>query len=179
MTKKIYSLLIPAAAVFALFFTSCGSSNKALIVPYAVSTVETVPVEALNLQKGDYAILSTVTETASVRAVYKKDQLRIIGGDGDFTYTFNYKKDTGWELHSFSGAATLGFLVSDAQTPQGLPQAEEFARKVATAKVIEHVKDYGADGVIEPVVTMRASNVSKNEVEYQATVTAKLFKINE
>lgn len=178
MTKKIFSLLFPLTAVFALFFTSCGSSNKALIVPYAVSTVETVPVEALNLQKGDYSILSSVTETASVRAVYRKDELKITSGDGDFAYTFVYKKDEGWSLKSFSGAATFGYLVSAVDSSQELPQAEEFARKVATAKIIEHVKDYGADGVIEPVVTMRASNVSKNEVEYQATVTARLFKIN-
>jgi len=175
MNKKIiFASLILAAATLV---TSCGG-HKSLIVPRAVSSADAISVGALNLQKGDYDILKTVTETASVTATYSSTSLKLISDDGDFSYSFKFNKSKGWTLNSFHGTATFGYLLQDASYSIDLPNAEEFARRVAIARLIEVVKDYGADGVLEPIVTTRASNAGRNVVEYQATVTAKIVKIH-
>lgn len=170
----IASVMLAAMALL----SSCGSSQKSLVVPRSVSTVESVPVEALNLGKGNYEILQTVTETASVIAEYAGDKIRIKDSNGEFTYTFKFDSNKGWNLDKFSGIANFGFLLSDVQNnAESLPDAEEFARRVAIARLIEQVKDYGADGVIAPIVSTKATNAGGKSVEYQATVSAKIVKI--
>lgn len=176
MNKKI--ILASAILAAVTLMTSCGG-QKNLIIPRAVSSADAISVGALNLQKGDYDILNTVTETASVTATYSSTSLKLISEDGDFSYKFKFNKSMGWTLTSFHGTATFGYLLQDASyNAEDLPSAEEFARRVAIARLIEAVKDYGADGVLEPIVTTRASNTGKNAVEYQATVTAKIVKIH-
>ena len=176
MDKKI---LLAFAACCGLMFglTSCGG-QKNLIVPRAVSTAGAIPVSALNMQKGDYDILASVTENASVTAHYSSAGLKIQSGDGDFAYTFKFNNKTGWNLHKFSGTATFGYLLSDINNSPDIPNAEEFARRVAISRLIETIKDYGADGVLEPIVTTRASNSGRGTVEYQASVTAKIVKVH-
>lgn len=165
------------AATIALSMSSC-SGVRNLVVPHAVSTADAIPAAALNLVKGDYDILTSVTETASVTAKYTGTALTVASGEGDFAYYFTYDKKAGWSLRKFSGTATFGYLQSDVSSPEAMPEAEEFARRVAIARLIETVKDYGADGVLEPIVTTRVSNVGNNKVEYQASVTAKIVKIH-
>lgn len=176
MDKK-HLLLSVSVLLVTLLLTAC-SSKKNLIVPRAVSTAEAIPAEALNLKKGDYQIMRSVTESASVTAKYSSNELKIVSSDGDFSYTFKFINNSGWTLSKFSGTATFGYLLQDVDNPTELPGAEEFARRVAIARLIEKVKDFGADGVLEPIVTTRASNVGHNTVEYQANVTAKIVKIN-
>lgn len=175
MYKKI--LCVSAILAATALVSSCGGP-KSLIIPTAVSSANAISAGELNLEKGDYDILNTVTETASVTAKYSATQILLTSGDGDFSYTFAFNKSTGWNLASFHGTATFGYLLQDASYDINLPNAEEFARRVAIARLIEVVKDYGADGVLGPIVTTRTSNVSKNVVEYQATVTAKIVKIH-
>lgn len=174
-SKHFVIAVFSALSILAL--TSCGS-HKSLIVPHAVSTVNSIPTAALNLQKGDYEILNTVTETASITAKYAGWQLKITSGDGDFSYTFRFDKKTGWNLHSFSDTANFGYLMTDMNQTIEMPDAEEFARRVAIARLIDSVKDYGADGVLEPIVTTRANNSGRNTVEYTAIVSAKIIKIH-
>lgn len=178
MDKKQFLSLAFIAMTMLFALTSCGG-QKSLIVPRAVSTAEAIPAAALNLQKGDYDILASVTETASITAQYSAKQLKIQSGDGEFSYTFAYDKKTGyWNLKSFSGTATFGYLMTDTELSASLPSAEEFARRVAIARLIDTIKDYGADGALEPIVSTRASNVRRGTVEYQASVTAKIVKIH-
>lgn len=165
------------SAVIAFTFYSCNGTRN-LVVPHAVSSADAIPAVALNLTKGSYDILSSVTETASVTAKYSGKSLTVTSGDGDFSYYFVFDKKAGWSLKRFSGTATFGYLQSDASSPEEMPEAEEFARRVAIARLIETVKDYGADGVLEPIITTRASNAGHNTVEYQATATAKIVKIH-
>lgn len=179
MDKKIYKLVSVVLLTFAALsiLSSCGS-QKSLIVPRSVSTVEVIPVEALNLQKGGYDILASITETAAVIAEYGGNCLKIKDSNGEFSYTFLFDKNAGWILSKFSGTANFGYLLSDVKNDaQSLPDAEEFARRVAISRLIESVKDFGADGVISPIVTTRASNAGNKVVEYNATVTAKVIKI--
>ncbi len=173
--KKIF---LAALTVLAAVGLSSCNSEKSLIVPRSVSTASAIPTAALNLTKGDYEILNTVTENASVTAKYNGKDLKIQSGDGEFSYNFEFDKKTGWKLKSYSGSASFGYLMTDMNDHVLMPDAEEFARRVAIARLIEQVKDYGADGVLEPVVTAHANNVSKNTVEYTATVSAKIIKIH-
>lgn len=163
--------------VLITMLNSCNSV-KNLVVPHAVSSAEAISASALNLKKGDYDILASVTETASVVAKYTGTSLTIESGDGDFAYYFSYDKKAGWSLRKFSGTANFGYLQTEAARSEEMPEAEEFARRVAISRLIEIVKDYGADAVLEPIVTTRVSNAGKNTVEYQASVTAKIVKIH-
>lgn len=172
---KLFSAALVVVATLSL--SSCNGVRN-LVVPHAVSSADAIPAAALNLAKGDYDIMASVTETASVTATYSGTSLTVKSGDGDFAYYFIYDKKTGWSLRKFSGTATFGYLQSEATSPEEMPEAEEFARRVAIARLIETVKDYGADGVLEPIVTTRASNAGHNTVEYQASVTAKIVKIH-
>lgn len=165
------------SATLMLMLASC-SGTRNLVVPHAVSTADAIPATALNLKKGDYDILNTISESASVTAKYSGKSLKVTSGDGDFSYFFAYNAKSGWSLKSFSGSANFGYLLNENSCMDEMPQAEEFARRVAIAKLIEQVKDYGADGVLEPIVTTRVSNAGHNTIEYQATATAKIVKIH-
>lgn len=176
MKKSFLSFALVAVLVLSL--SSCRGS-KSLIVPHAISTVDATPVAALNLKPGDYDIFASVTTTASVNVKYGRYELKIQSGDGDFSYKFKFDSKEGWSLDRFSGVANLGYLTTDISTSADeLPNAEEFARRVAIGRLIEIVKDYGADGVLEPVVTTKATDVGGSTIEYQATVTAKIVKIH-
>lgn len=172
--KKLF--LAAFTMIVAVLFSSC-SSEKSLIVPRSVSTVSSIPMAALNLKKGDYEILGTVTESACIIAKYNDNSLKIQSNDGEFSYTFKFNNKTGWNLDNFNGTASFGYLMTDMNDHVQMPDAEEFARRVAIARLIEQVKDYGADGVLEPVITAHANNAGKNTVEYTATVSAKIIKI--
>ncbi len=174
---KFNNLVVAFAIIATISLTSC-SGVKNLVIPHAVSSADAIPAAALNLVKGDYDIMTSVTETASVIASYSGSTLSIKSGDGDFAYHFSFDNKNGWSLRKFSGTATFGYLQSEVARSEDMPEAEEFARRVAIARLIDTVKDYGADGVLEPIVTTRASNVGHNTVEYQASVTAKIIKIH-
>ncbi len=151
-----------------------------MVIPHSVSSASAVTVENLNLNKGDYQVLNTITETASVLCEYKGKEIRISGDSGAFYYIFRQSGiGGGWTLHKFKGAASLGYFTSDLvnNSSQLLPDAEEFARRVAMARIIKAAKDYKADGVVEPVVISSANNVGKNKIEYISTVSAKLISI--
>lgn len=173
--SKIFLAGITLLMVWAL--SSCRGTRN-LIIPHAVSTADAIPATALNLTNGSYDILASVTETASVNVEYKHNSMTVKSGDGDFAYWFTYDKNTGWSLRKFSGTATFGYLQTETHSSESMPEAEEFARRVAIARLIETVKDYGADGVLEPIVATRASNAGNKTVEYQASVTAKIVKIH-
>lgn len=173
--KKYLSLSLVVATL--LLLGSC-KGQRSLVIPRAVNIADAIPATALNLHKGDYDILKSVTETASITAKYTNNTLKIISSDGDFSYTFKSNPGGGWNLDKFSGVATFGYLLQESRESVSLPDAEEFARRVAIARLIDVIKDYGADGALEPVITTRVSNVSNKVVEYQATVTAKIVKIH-
>lgn len=178
MKLSFLKFLAPASVVIAVaLLTSCSGSRSYLVIPHAVSTASAVSVDNLNLSKGDYEVLNTITETASVICEYKNNIIRITSGDNDFAYVFSKGKD-GWTLSAFSGAASLGYFTSDYQHNRAeVPDGEEFSRRVAMARIIRAAKDYNADGVVEPVVISRVNNIGKNKVEFISTVSAKLISI--
>ena len=164
-------------AMVLLGVTSCSSGRNYLVIPHSVSSASAVTIDNLNLSKGDYEVLNSITETASVLCEYSGKQIKISGDSGAFAYIFTLK-DGGWILTYFTGAASLGYFTSDLKENEStIPNAEEFARRVAMARIINAAKDYQADGVVEPVIISSANNVGKNTIEYVSTVTAKLISI--
>ena len=158
--------------------SSCAGGRSYLVIPRAVSTASAVSVDDLNLTSGQYDVLNTITETASVICEYKNKRIRITSGDNDFAYVFSLGKDGFWTLSAFSGAASLGYFTSDLNASlTEVPDGEEFARRVAMARIIRAAKDYNADGVVEPVVISRVNNAGHNKVEFSSTVSAKLISI--
>lgn len=164
--------------LIALCLQSCGGSRTYLVVPHSVSTISAVPMADLNLKPGDYEVLKTVSETASVVCEYRNDEIKVVSGDGDFTYTFKNDQKKGWSLKSFSGAASFGYFSSDFEgKPTEVPNIEEFSRRVAMSRIITLARDYGADAVFEPVCVTRTSNAGNRKVEYSCTVSAKIIVI--
>ncbi len=160
-----------------LFMQSCGGS-KSLIVPHSISTASAVKVSDLDLKAGQYEILQTIVETASITCEYKDKEIKIVGDDFSYRFEFNEKK--GWSLKSFSGAASLGYFLTDVtneNTLDNTPRPEEFSRRVAMARIINAASDFGADGIIEPITTTVSSDAGKRKVEFTSTVRAKLISI--
>ena len=161
----------------AFLLQSCGS-QKNLLIPHSVSTAAVTTIKDLNLTKGQYDVLKTVTESASVICEYKGNAIKITSGDGDFSYNFSFDVKTGWRLTSFSGAASLGYFTEDYKEGEtAAPIPEEFARRVAMARIISAAADYNADGIIEPITVTSATNAGNRKVEYRSTVRAKLISI--
>ena len=177
--KNLLSKIMLASVLVAAtcYLTSCGGGRKYLVVPHSVSTESSVSVSDLKLEPGQYEVLSSITETASVICEYKGTEIKVSSSDGSFQYIFELRNDA-WILAKFSGAADFGYFTSDynARVTQ-IPNAEEFARRVAMARIIRASKDYQADAVIEPVVISNVTNLSKNQIEITSTVTAKLISI--
>lgn len=172
-------LLMAVAAALIMALQSCGGSRQYLIIPHSVSTASPVSINDLRLQPGDYEILKTVSESASVFCEYKATNIRITSGESEFSLIFELKNNT-WFLKHFSGAANLGYFTTDFESkPVVIPDAEEFARRAAMARIISIARDYGADAVVEPICVTRASNSGFDRIEYSCTVSAKLIKIKE
>ncbi len=174
---KYHLVIIGLIVTLPFLMQSCGS--KSLIIPHSISTASAVKVSDLNLKEGQYEILQTIVETASITCEYKEQEIKIVGDDFNYHFIYDAKKK-GWYVKSFSGAASLGYFSSDIQDENArdnFPRPEEFARRVAMARIINAASDYGADGIIEPVTTSVASNAGNRKVEYTSTVRAKLIAI--
>lgn len=171
------NFLLIGAVILTLLLGSCGGP-QALIIPHSVSTANSISMDALNLNKGDYEILNTVTETSSVSVKYTSNAITIKSLDGDFAYWFSGNPKYGWFLKKYSGTASFGYLKNEPGSNVGFPDAEEFARRAAIAKLINVIKDFHADGALEPIVTTTATNSGSNTIEYHATASAKIIKIH-
>ncbi len=162
--------------------TSC-SSNKLLIIPKAVNTVNAVSLKELNLERKDYDILNTVTAEATI--VYSEGNggniRRINCPDEDFSLTHSYHKKTGWHC-TFRGIVKLGYLANDYSLPnEMIANPEEVARRLAIYRLINQANLVGADGVIEPIISTSVDNAKSgkttNSVVFKSTVSAKLIKL--
>ena len=172
--KKCLSL-ITLCITAGLTLSSCGGA-KSLVVPHAVSTVESIPFGQLNLKRDQFNIINTIQETASVQVKYSGSQITINDTDGTFRYQFSFNQNC-WRLDKFSGVATLGYFENEYNKRDNeVPDGGEFARRVAISRIITAARDYNADGVIEPITTTTTDGTGST-ITYTTTVKAKLIKI--
>ena len=167
--KKILVLLASVA-----LFASCGVRT---ILPRAVNTINTAPLGDLNLQRGDYEILNTITAEASIIFTeLKNGGMKIADQNNEFVVSVINKK-FGSE-YKYDGVLKLGYLQNDyANEPATQLQPEVVARRLAIYRAINVAKEYGADALIEPTIATNVEQVGKKQILYKTTVTAKIIKL--
>lgn len=169
--KKLF--IIIAVAMIA---TSCAS-NSALVIPKAVNTVNSVRLNELNLDRNDYELLNTVTASATITYTEGTGGLtkKIVGENNEFMLSYITRKKKGLSV-KFSGILKFGYLANDYDIQSDVLHPEEVARRLAIYRIINQVHQYGADGVVEPVISTNVEQVGKSIV-FMTTVGAKLIKL--
>ncbi len=170
--KKLLLLGLCGAAL-----ASC-STTKRVIVPQAINTVNTAPLIDLNLERGDYEILNTVTAEAVVYYTYNEynANFEIVEENGEFSVEFLNGK-TGIEC-KHDGILKLGYLQNDYQrTAIDIKHPEEVVRQLAIYRLINVAREYGADALIEPTISTNVEQTGKRTITYKSTVTAKILKL--
>lgn len=168
--KKIVFLIVVSALL-----ASCGTQQ--LIVPKALNTVNSVSLDELNLERGDYDILNTVSAEAIVIYRERGSRIEIIDQNNEFSLIY-IKGKTGWRLEH-SGILKLGYLSNDYRGETvSLIQPEEIVRRLAMYRLINVAKANGADGIIEPIVSTNVEQTGKNDILYKTTVEAKIIKLH-
>lgn len=170
--KKSFIILFAA-----LMLTSCSLIKINTPLPRAVNTVNSITLNELNLDREDYEILKTVTAEGTI--IYSKSSwdgsISIKSSDGEFEIKYKKTKD-GWDCNH-AGILKLGYLSNDYQvTPLEKENPEMVARRLAIYRLVNLVNEYGADGVLEPVISTNVESKAR-DVIFQTVVKAKLVKV--
>lgn len=180
--KRIYKAFNLALVIsVATVLCSCGVPKKTQIMPAAVSSI-TAPIslDYLNLSKDSYQIIKT--ETVESVIVYEEvgmggKTIRISEQNNEFELDFKKNETTGLYDIKHSGIVKLGYLsVYDNDVDYYQPNPAAFARGLAAYRLINSVQDQGADGIIEPIVTMKVGQEGK-KIIFTTILSAKLIKI--
>lgn len=162
-------------ALIAFVTTSCAQRD--LMIPKAVNTVNSVRLSELNLDRKDYKILNTATAEATI--MYTENStgtsIKIVSENNEFILNYVLGKN-GWSC-KYSGIVKFGYLANDYGISSDILQPEEVARRLAIYRLINTVKQNGADGVIEPVISTNVSSKGR-VVTYKTTVSAKMIVLN-
>ncbi len=177
-------------ALFAIVALSMAACKSASIIPLAKNTVNSVDFSELNLERGDYQVLNTITADASVTYTQKGKKVTIAATDGDFTLEFEETevktgpgmfapKEKKLLLQEHSGVIRLGYLTNDDANGDVtyLNNPEDLVRRLAIYRLINMAKEQGADGVIEPLISTNVEQVGRRAIVFTTTVSAKLVKI--
>ena len=165
--KKIILIFIVG-----IFLVSCSPTKS--IIPRAVNTVNSATLKELNLDREDYEMLNTITAEAIIS--YKErwnGGYEIEGKDDNFSLTCTQSKLG--PIYTYSGILKLGYLTND-YGHLNYYEPEQIARGLAIYRAINIVKEYGADAVIEPVISTNIEQIGK-EILFKSIVTAKLIKL--
>lgn len=163
--NKIKLLL---ALICSVVFVSCSTK----ILPTATSSVNSVRLDELNLNREDYKVLKTVTTDATIHYKDILGTVTINDENDEFSVTYKKKWRKGTILSSYNGFFKMGFLSNDIGEIR-YDDPFEFARRLAIYRIINLAKIEGADGVIEPVIS---TDVTKDGLttKITTTVSAKL-----
>lgn len=158
--------------IIGVCLASCATKKK--IIPRAINTVNSATLKELNLDREDYEILNTITAEATIAYRQRGEGYEITSRDDDFSITLQQGK-TG-PVYTYTGILKLGYLTNDYVDLSASLQPEQIARGLAIYRAINIVKEYGADAVIEPVISTNVEQIGK-EIIFKSTVTAKLIKL--
>ncbi len=156
---------------------ACSSSTKVLM-PKAISTLNSVQFKELNLTSNDYEILNTIESTARVNVTMDAKSYTISDPDGSFSLEYAKVNET-LQLQKYTGILTIGYLSNETGNLDMTP--EDIVRKIAIYRIIQMTKELGGDGVIEPVITMNIEQTKSGwnsaTITYLTTVSAKVVKL--
>lgn len=180
---KAYVRIFQGLIVFValLFMSSCSIQRtpQYTVIPTAVSSVsKTVYIEELNLTKDAYQIINT--ETAEAVIIYEKGRggdFKITEQNNEFSLDFDRDDETQTFEIDYSGVVKCGYLsANDRGIDYSDPHPADFAKGLAAYRLINSVQEQGADGIIEPIVTMKVGQDGK-KIIFTTTISAKLVKI--
>ena len=97
---------------------------------------------------------------------------------GEFTLSYKLVNNL-WIPDKYSGVMKLGYLANDTYNTNigGLIAPDALSRRIAIYRVVNMVQQYGADGIIEPIVSTNVEEVQKDVVVYKTTVSGKIIKL--
>lgn len=176
MYMKKYVRLTSVLMSFMIVMTlSSCFGKKAMVLPMAVNTVNTVGLSELNLERKDYEVLDRITAEATI--TYKEifGGVKIIDDNGECEVTYK-KTKTGLTMSSFKGFFKVGYLHGNHENAS-ISTPEDFARKLATYRLINISNEMGADGIVEPVVSTSVAQEGKNTVIFKTTVSGKAIRL--
>lgn len=167
---------MPVVVIAAALAVSCGTTRQ--IVPMAVNTVKSVGFDEMNLQRADYEIINTLTQTAVIHCRMTSKEMIIRDQEGEFELPFERNKlgQMTLNIRKMQGFAKLGFLSNDYALGTDWCTPENIARRLAVYRLINQAQEYGADGVIEPVISTNMEQSGK-AVIFKTTVTAKAIRL--
>lgn len=173
--------VIIMCALCALTLVSCRftSSTATKRIPIAINTVNSVGLRELNLERKDYTILKTITAEAVILYQAHGDNITMEEETGEFSIEQVWDEEKGWRTKKYHGVARYGFLSNDYDAIRSMEEASAgyIARNLAIYRAINQCKVYGADGMIEPVISMNVEERNDRKTAFKATVTAKLLKL--
>lgn len=181
--KKLFKLLNVVIVVSVIIIlNSCSITQRSVVIPAAINSIsEPVQLDYLNLTKDSYQILKT--ETVESVIVYEEKgsgaakKIIISEKNDEFVLEFKQNPTTGGYDITHSGVVKVGYLSqSDSFINYYEPSPAAFARGLAAYRLINSVQDQGADGIIEPVVTMKVGQEGKKLI-FTAVISAKMIKI--
>ena len=176
--KKIIQTII-AVLVLGFVMSSCKALEKSLVIPTAMSSVSKVVVlKDLNMERNDYQIINTETAEAVVYYENYKSgkKFEISESNGEYSLEFTENKVGNYDIR-YSGIVKYGCLSADDKgIDYAHPRVADFARGLAAYRLINSVQDQGADGIIEPIISVKVGQDGRRVV-FTATISAKLIKI--
>ncbi len=173
--KKYAFLNVAFFAFIAMVTFSSCSAPKALVLPTAINTVNSVNLSELNLERADYQVLDRISAEASI--VYKESNggVKLTDDSGECEVTYS-KTEMGLQMRKFKGFFKMGYLHNDYGNVN-YNNPEEFARRLAIYRLINAANEMGADGIIEPIISTNVAQEGKNTVIFKTTVSGKVVKL--
>lgn len=155
----------------------CSSCVSLSIIPQATNSAGAVAFGELNLNRSEYLVYNSVTETATVIFDKGFSKTKIYEVNKEFSYELSYDKTGKLIVDDIDGVVMLGSFYNMASNEFDPTNAGEIARKLAIFRLNNSAKEAGADYIIEPIVSVNISKTGKSEITYTATATAKLVRI--
>ena len=172
--------LISAVTAFVLSGPICQAQMEFDEPPIATNTINALQFSELNLNSGDFSILDVVTESSIIVLEQTKKERIITCEDEDFRLVFKYVKEENkkvLKLEEWSGIIKLGYLKNEIEKLSVPYNAAEIGRRLAIYRLINVASQSGADGILEPIVSMNmASNGGK--IYFKTNVTGRLIRLN-
>ena len=181
---KKNSILFLAVIFCTMFIASCGSTSKRTTTPFAMSTVSTVSLPALqhSLERKDYEIINTIEATAVVSVDESRRKLEIKADSDEFLNVCNVT-ETGlvYNVSKSKGTLRYGFIEGlNLGNPERC-DGNSMASALAAYRLINEVKISGADGIVSPSLYVTAeesgSGFFSRTITYKVVISAKLIKL--
>ena len=169
MKKVLLSVIVLSTVIL---LCSCYSSN---FLPQATNSAGSVAFGELNLNRSEYLVYNTISETATV--IYDVDDREVREENNEFRYEFGYDKSGNVVYDDVEGVLRLGSLSNAATNTYDPTNVGDITRRLAIFRLNNSAKEAGADYIIEPIVSMDIKQTGRHELTFTATATAKLVKI--